>query len=91
MFANVPTIPGHVGLFKLLEASAPGRRSKGTAMWKSAADAGRQLPFAPLTAFPGFPKKTRSVAAQAVLDTLQVVLSSADYEALFEEAILCSR
>ena len=83
MFAAVPTVPGFAGLFALLEAAAPGKRSKGAAVWRNAADAGRELPHASLEAFPGHVKKSRAVRARCVLQALEGALAAADYGALF--------
>ena len=85
MFAAVPTIPGFVGLFGLLEAAAPGKRSKGAGMWRNALDAGKELPRASLEAFPDLPKKSRALRIDCVLRALEAAIARADYEALFAD------
>ena len=85
MFADVPTLPGYVGLFGLLEAATPGKRSKGASAWRNAADAGRALPPAPLAAFPSLPKKSRVVSGGCVMDALEGVLAASDYAALLSK------
>ena len=85
MFAAVPTIPGFVGLFGLLEAATPGKRSKGASAWRNAADAGRALPPANLAAFPALPKKSRAVSAGCVLDALEGALAASDYAAVLSK------
>jgi hypothetical protein len=85
MLADVPTIPGFVGLFDLLEAATPGKRSKGAAVWKHAQDAGKPLPVATLAVLPGRPKKTRVVEVGRVLDALENCITGGDFEKLLEE------
>ena len=85
IFASVPTLPGFVGVFKLLEAAMPQSRRKGSAVWKRAVDAGKPLPEASLMAIPGCRQKTRAAAVAQTLEALEGAVPAADFAKLFEE------